>query len=172
MNSQTSKTVQDLSKVLSEEYFLLLKTLNFHWNVEGPLFHSLHTLFETHYRGLLEKVDDIAETIRAYDAKAPGSFREYSKTSLIDEAPAEEISAIEMVEVLNKDHLAIAARIKEHHEDAEAAGDIHAVTLYEDLITFHEKAAWMIRSHLPKEMGSSKQRKESKESSMRPSQMS
>lgn len=147
MTANSTKTVQALAKTLSEEYFLTLKTQNFHWNVEGPLFFSLHHLFESQYKSLVDKVDLVAETIRAYGSKAPGSFRDFSKTSLIDEAPADGVSTHQMIEILNKDHLAMAARLKELHEEADKAGDTHAVVVYEDLISFHEKAAWMIRSH-------------------------
>lgn len=147
MNTNSNKTVQALSKTLSEEYVLMLKTQNFHWNVEGPLFFSLHHLFESQYKGLGEKVDTLAETIRTYGVKSPGSFRDFLKTSLIDEAPADNISSHQMVEILNKDHLAMAARLKEHHEFAEKSGDVNAMVVYEDLISFHEKSSWMIRSH-------------------------
>lgn len=147
MNTNSSRTVQTLSKTLSEEYLLMLKTQNFHWNVEGPLFFSLHSLFESQYKSLGSKADTVAETIRAYGSKAPGSFRDFLKTALIDEAPSDALTSHQMIEILNKDHLAMAARLKEHHEEAEKSGDTHAVVVYEDLISFHEKSAWMIRSH-------------------------
>lgn len=146
-NNSFDKTVQTLSRTLSEEYVLMLKTQNFHWNIEGPLFFSMHSLLGHQYKSLGEKVDSIAETIRAYGSKAPGSFRDFLKTALIDEAPADPITPHQMIEILNKDHLALATRIKEHREEAEKAGDVHAIVIYEDLISFHEKASWMIRSH-------------------------
>lgn len=148
MNVQiANKTAQALSKTLSEEYVLMLKTQNFHWNVDGPLFFSLHKLFESQYKELTEFVDNTAEVIRTFNVKAPGSFREFQKMALIDEAPSDVLSAHQMIEMLNKDHMLMSTRLKEQLEEAEVAGDTSAVTLYEDLITFHDKAAWMIRSH-------------------------
>ncbi|QDK36337.1 Dps family protein [Bdellovibrio sp. NC01] len=143
----TNKTAVALSKTLAEEYVLLLKTQNFHWNVDGPLFFSLHKLFESQYKELLEYIDDTAEVIRTFNVKTPGSFREFQKIALIDEAPNDMLTAHQMIEILNKDHMAMSTRLKEHLEEAEQSEDTSAVTLYEDLITFHDKAAWMIRSH-------------------------
>ncbi|MNJ93398.1 DNA protection during starvation protein 2 [compost metagenome] len=142
-----SKSIQALSKTLAEEYILQLKTQNFHWNVEGPLFFSLHKLFESQYTELQASVERVAEVIRAHHAKAPGSFRDFIKLALIDESPLDPITSHQMIEILNKDHVTMASRLREHLEEAEEANDSPAVTLYEDLITFHEKAAWMIRSH-------------------------
>lgn len=143
----SSKTAQALTKTLSEEYLLMLKTQNFHWNVDGPLFFSLHKLFEAQYKELGEFVDDTAEIIRTFNVKSPGSFREFQKMSLLDEAPSDNLTAHQMIEILNRDHMSMSTRLKDHLEDAERNGDTSAVTLYEDLITFHDKAAWMIRSH-------------------------
>lgn len=143
----TQKTTQALSKTLAEEYILQLKTQNFHWNVEGPLFFSLHKLFESQYIELQGSVARIAEVLRAHQVKAPGSFRDFIKVSLIDEAPLDPITSHQMIEILNKDHVTMASRLREFMEDAEGENDSPAITLYEDLITFHEKAAWMIRSH-------------------------
>jgi len=143
----TSKNVQALCRTLAEEYLLQLKTQNFHWNVEGPSFFSLHKLFEEQYKELSEFVDRTAEVIRAHNSKSPGSFREFQKIALIDEAPSEMLNALQMIEILSKDHASLAVRLSEHLEEAEKINDTPAVVLYEDLISFHEKAAWMIRSH-------------------------
>lgn len=143
----SSKVIESLKKTLSEEYFLQLKTQNFHWNVEGPLFYSLHKLFEDQYDQISGFVDDTAEVLRALNTRAPGSFAEFKGFSSIQEAPAEKITAEKMIEVLAQDHTSVAKAFSARLEEAEEAGEISAVTLYEDLITFHEKAAWMIRSH-------------------------
>jgi starvation-inducible DNA-binding protein len=143
----TPKNIQALSRTLGEEYLLQLKTQNFHWNVEGPSFFSLHKLFEEQYKELAEFVDRIAEVIRAHNVRSPGSFREFQKVALIDEAPSEHLTALQMIDTLTKDHSAMAVRLAGHLEDVEKINDTPAVVLYEDLITFHEKAAWMIRSH-------------------------
>ncbi|HWU43331.1 MAG TPA: DNA starvation/stationary phase protection protein [Bdellovibrio sp.] len=142
-----TNVIESLKKTLSEEYILQLKTQNFHWNVEGPLFFSLHKLFEEQYNAISEHVDATAETLRALKAKAPGSFAEFKTFSKIEEASPEKYTATKMIEVLSQDHTNVATAFKGRLEEAESAGEISAVTLYEDLITFHEKAAWMIRSH-------------------------
>lgn len=135
-----------LNKTLANEYFLMLKTQNFHWNVEGPLFFSLHKLFEEQYAEIGDFVDRTAEVIRSHDKKVQGSFKDFSKIASMQEATAD-LTAQQMIDVLSKDHALMSLALKEALEGAEEAHDVNAVTLYEDLITFHEKAAWMIRSH-------------------------
>ncbi len=142
-----SNVTESLKKTLSEEYILQLKTQNFHWNVEGPLFFSLHKLFEEQYNQLSDFVDASAEVLRALKTRAPGSFAEFKTFATIQEAPAEKMNSNQMIEMLTQDHTTVAAAFKARLEEAEEAGEVSAVTLYEDLITFHEKAAWMIRSH-------------------------
>ncbi|WP_374030679.1 Dps family protein [Bdellovibrio bacteriovorus] len=142
----TSAVVETLKKSLAEEYLLQLKTQNFHWNVEGPMFFSLHKLFEEQYGQLAEFVDRTAEVIRALKVKAPGSFKEFRELSSIQEA-SDKLTASQMIEMLSQDHTNLAIALKSRLETAEDADETSAVTLYEDLIGFHEKAAWMIRSH-------------------------
>lgn len=145
--SNANNVIENLKKTLAEEYILQVKTQNFHWNVEGPLFYSLHKLFEEQYGQLSEFVDSTAETLRALKSRAPGSFAEFKTLSSVQEAPAEKMNSNQMIEMLSQDHTTVANSFKGRLEEAEDAGEISAVTLYEDLITFHEKAAWMIRSH-------------------------
>lgn len=144
--AQNEKVIQALSQTLAEEYLLMLKTQNCHWNVEGPLFFSLHSLFETHYTFLATKVDEIAEIIRARGVKAPGSFTEFKKLSTIEEIEGT-LSAHQMIDVLTKDHTALAGRLQGFFEAASAAGDNGSASVFDSLIAFHEKSAWMIRSH-------------------------
>ncbi|WII73644.1 DNA starvation/stationary phase protection protein [Bdellovibrio sp. 22V] len=141
-----ANVVETLKVTLADEYLLQLKTQNFHWNVEGPLFFSLHKLFEEQYKELFEFVDRTAEVVRALKSKTPGSFKEFKELSSIQEAP-EKFSANQMIETLSQDHTNIAIALRSRLEAAEEAEETSAVVLYEDLITFHEKAAWMIRSH-------------------------
>lgn len=143
----TANVIENLKKTLAEEYTLQTKTQNYHWNIEGPLFYSLHKLFEAQYGEISEYVDSTAETLRALNTRAPGSFSEFKSLSSIQEAPAEKQNAGQMIEALTQDHTKLAAAFKERLEEAEENQVTNAVTLYEDLITFHEKAAWMIRSH-------------------------
>ncbi|WP_374033528.1 Dps family protein [Bdellovibrio bacteriovorus] len=146
LETGTASVVETLKKSLAEEYLLQLKTQNFHWNVEGPMFFSLHKLFEEQYGQLAEFVDRTAEVIRALKVKAPGSFKEFKELSSIQEA-SDKLTASQMIEMLSQDHTNLAIALKSRLETAEDAEETSAVTLYEDLIGFHEKAAWMIRSH-------------------------
>lgn len=145
--TDTSTVVETLKKTLADEYILQLKTQNFHWNVEGPLFFSLHKLFEEQYIALQEFVDRTAETVRALKARAPGSFHEFKEMAAIQESSAEKVNSAQMIETLSQDHTNIAIALRSRLETAEDAEETSAVVLYEDLISFHEKAAWMIRSH-------------------------
>ncbi|UYL09507.1 DNA starvation/stationary phase protection protein [Bdellovibrio sp. SKB1291214] len=141
-------TIEDMKKTLADEYFLQLKTQNFHWNVEGPLFFSLHKLFEEQYEEIAEYVDKSAEILRALKSPAPGSLQAFKKLSDVEECTEEKLSSTKMIDILTADHTTLAELYKARLETAENEEETSAVTLYEDLITFHEKAAWMIRSHL------------------------
>lgn len=140
-------TIEDMKKTLADEYSLQLKTQNFHWNVEGPLFFSLHKLFEEQYNQIAEFVDRSAEILRALNSPAPGSFSEFKKLASIQESNEVKVSSGKMIDILAADHTSLAQLYKNRLEQSEAEEETSAVTLYEDLITFHEKAAWMIRSH-------------------------
>jgi len=137
----------NLARTLADEYTLLLKTQNFHWNVEGPMFFSLHTLFEQQYTQLQNTADRVAERIRALGHRAPGSFDEFKKISKIHDAPIGSLSAIQMIEILVRDHQILLDDIHQFRKLAESEGDATTATLYDDLAFFHDKAAWMIRSH-------------------------
>lgn len=142
----TAAVVETLKKTLADEYTLQLKTQNCHWNIEGPLFFSLHKLFEEQYRELAEFVDRSAEVLRALKVRAPGSFKEFRELSAVQEF-SEKASSNQIIETLSQDHTNIAIALKARLDVAEDAEETSAVLLYEDLIGFHEKAAWMIRSH-------------------------
>lgn len=145
--SETATIVEDLKKTLADEYLLQLKTQYCHWNIEGPLFFSLHKLFETQYTEIATHVDECAEIIRALKFKAPGSFTEFKDLASIQEIAGEKFSANQMVETLSQDHTNMAIALKSRLQNAEDAEEASAIVLYEDLVSFHEKAAWMIRSH-------------------------
>lgn len=143
----TSSICNNLARTLADEYTLLLKTQNFHWNVEGPMFYSLHLLFEQQYTQLQATVDRVAERIRALGQRAPGSYEEFKKVSKVHDAPADKISALHMIDMLTKDHEILLTDIHNFRKMADEAGDATTATLYDDLALFHDKAAWMIRSH-------------------------
>lgn len=146
----SNKPVTDaLKKILAETYGLMLKTQNYHWNVEGPEFASLHTLFETQYGDLFAAVDTLAERIRALGEKAPGSYTEFKKLSSSSEAIAN-ADATQMLKDLHESNSILALQLKKGLAMADKAGDDATVDLFTQRIAVHDKAAWMLKSSLPK----------------------
>lgn len=141
------KVVEPLSKLLANSYTLYLKTHNYHWNVTGPMFNTLHTMFMTQYTELALAVDEIAERIRALDAYAPGSYSAFKKLGSVDEENGHP-SAEEMIRNLVKDQQEVADSAREVIKRAEAVGDQASADLGVRRIDVHEKNAWMLRSHL------------------------
>jgi starvation-inducible DNA-binding protein len=141
------KRVDALSRLLADSYTLYLKTHNFHWNVKGPMFTTLHTLFETQYAELAIAVDDIAERIRAVGAPAPGSYAAFAKLTTIKEA--EDVPpATEMVEQLAADQEAVVKSAAAVLEAAQGVDDEVSADMAIARMQVHEKNAWMLRSHL------------------------
>ncbi len=136
-----------LSRLLADSYTLYLKTHNFHWNVEGPQFNTLHQMFETHYTELAVAVDDIAERIRALGVKAPGSYSEFAQLTSIDEAQGGE-TAEEMIEQLVAGQEAISRTARPVIPVASEANDEPTADLLTQRMQIHEKNAWMLRSML------------------------
>ncbi|MGZ3744619.1 MAG: Dps family protein [Pseudobdellovibrionaceae bacterium] len=136
----------NLARTLADEYTLTLKTQNFHWNVEGPMFYSLHLLFEQQYTAMQLIVDRVAERIRALGEKAPGSYEEFKKISKVQDASPGKLSAHQMIDILVEDHETLLKDIHQSRKLADQAGDASTATLYDELALFHDKAAWMIRS--------------------------
>jgi len=144
----SNKPVVDALKiVLSDNYALYLKTQNYHWNVEGPQFNSLHLLFEAQYTDLALAVDTTAELIRGLGEKAPGSFDAYSKTASIKPGN-ENASATEMVKELASDQAVIQKTLLSALETAQKAGDEVAADFMIQRLTVHRKAEWMLKSSL------------------------
>jgi starvation-inducible DNA-binding protein len=143
-----NKPVTDAAaRLLADSYTLYLKTQNYHWNVTGPMFNTLHTLFEGQYTELAQAVDEIAERIRALGEYAPGSYGEFSKLGSIGEAEPD-TRAGDMIRKLAEDQTLVAASAKALIEAATAAGDDVSVDLGVRRMQVHEKNAWMLRSHL------------------------
>lgn len=136
-----------LSRYLANSYTLYLKTQNFHWNVTGPHFHSLHVMFEEQYTNLATAIDEIAERIRALGLRAPGSYSEYKKLAEIPEEP-NDIAAMKMVEQLLADNQTISRMSRELIELAEKEKDIASADMVTARLEYHEKTAWMLRSFL------------------------
>lgn len=144
---QDEKVVASLSKLLAESYTLYLKTHNYHWNVTGPMFTTLHTMFETQYTDLALAVDDIAERVRAKGAFAPGSYSAFEKLSAIKEETGHP-SAEDMIKNLVADQKTVIKTAQQVVKNAGAAGDDASADLATQRLNVHEKNAWMLRSHL------------------------
>jgi len=136
-----------LARLLADSYTLYLKTHNYHWNVEGPMFNTLHTLFEQQYTELATAVDEIAERIRALGVKAPGSYSEFAKLASIEEAKGSE-SAEDMLRELVLGQEAIVRTAREAFPVAEKSNDEPTADLLTQRMQTHEKNAWMLRSML------------------------
>ena len=136
-----------LSRLLADSYTLYLKTHNYHWNVTGPQFTSLHTLFETQYTELALAVDLIAERIRALGERAPGSYREFSALSSIDE-DTDRPSANIMIGRLVAGQEAVVRTARSIFKAVESASDEPTADLLTQRMQAHEKKAWMLRSLL------------------------
>jgi len=147
--TQEAKTavVDALSSLLASTYTLYLKTHNYHWNVTGPMFTTLHTLFETQYTELAIAVDEIAERIRALGAFAPGSYAAYAKLSDVEEETGRP-AAKDMIKILVSDQEVVASSARQVIAAAEAANDQATSDLGTRRLDIHEKNAWMLRSHL------------------------
>lgn len=136
-----------LSRLLADSYTLYLKTHNYHWNVTGPMFNTLHLMFEDQYTELATAVDEIAERIRALGHTAPGSYQAYSKLTVIGED--EDVpDATTMIRRLVEAHEAVARTAREIFPVADAASDEPTADLLTQRLQVHEKTAWMLRSML------------------------
>ncbi|MEX0923767.1 MAG: Dps family protein [Rhodovibrionaceae bacterium] len=136
---------EGLKRVMADSYTLYLKTHNFHWNVTGPQFQTLHTMFEEQYTELWNAVDDIAERIRALGQHAPGSYKAFAKLTSLEETELVP-KADEMVRQLAEDHEAVVRTARTVLHPAQEAEDEVTLGLLTDRMTVHEKTAWMLRS--------------------------
>lgn len=139
--------VEGLSRLLADTYTLYLKTHNYHWNVVGPMFNTLHLMFEQQYNELALAVDLIAERIRALGAPAPGSYGQYARLSSISEEDGVP-EATEMIANLVAGQEAVVRTARSVFPAAEAAGDEVTADLLTQRMQIHEKTAWMLRSML------------------------
>jgi starvation-inducible DNA-binding protein len=148
IDTEHRKAVADgLGHVLADTYALLVKTHNFHWNVTGPMFRALHSMFEEQYQELQGAVDGIAERIRALGYMAPGSLTRFLELTEIEEETATP-SAEEMVRQLAKGHETVDRTARAVLASAEAANDQVTIDLITERMQMHEKTAWMLRSIL------------------------
>jgi starvation-inducible DNA-binding protein len=137
--------IDSLKNTLADSYTLYLKTQNYHWNVTGSNFASLHAMFETQYNDLFLAVDLIAERIRALGEKAPGTFSAYKKMTTISEGN-ENTSATEMVKELAQDQHKIIATLNIALKEAQQTGDEVTASIITDRLEIHQKNAWMLNA--------------------------
>jgi starvation-inducible DNA-binding protein len=138
---------EGLSRLLADTFTLYLTTHNFHWNVKGPMFQTLHVMFEEHYNELWLALDAIAERIRALGFPAPGTYAAYSKLSSIKETPGVP-QAQEMVRILVAGHEAVARTARKIFPVVDKSSDEPSADLLTQRLQVHEKTAWMLRSLL------------------------
>jgi starvation-inducible DNA-binding protein len=137
---------EGLSRLLADTYTLYLKTHNFHWNVEGPMFNTLHLMFEQQYTELAAAVDLIAERIRALGFPAPGSYTAFARLATVEEAADATPDAAEMIRLLAKDQEQVAKTARQVFPTVEKAGDEPSADLLTQRMQIHEKTAWMLRA--------------------------
>lgn len=148
IDSQDRRAIaQGLSRLLADSYTLYLKTHNYHWNVTGPMFSTLHNLFEVQYTELAAAVDEIAERIRALGEPAPGSYRAFAKLTSIEEEEGQP-DAETMIANLVTAQETVTRTAREVFPTAEKAGDEPTCDLLTQRMQLHEKNAWMLRSLL------------------------
>ena len=136
-----------LSRLLADSYTLYLKTHNYHWNVKGPMFNTLHLMFEEQYTELAQAVDVIAERIRALGVAAPGSYRAYAELTDIDEEDGVP-GAEDMLRNLVIGQETVVRTAREAFPLVDAASDEPTADLLTQRMQIHEKNAWMLRSML------------------------
>lgn len=137
-----------LSRVLADTYTLYLTTHNFHWNVTGPMFNTLHEMFMTQYTELWTSVDLIAERIRSLGHPAPGSYALFSNLTSIGDVPSVPPKAFDMIAILVSGHEAVARTARALLPAADKAKDGPTADLLTQRLTVHEKTSWMLRSLL------------------------
>ncbi|BEV07693.1 Dps family protein [Methylophilus glucosoxydans] len=148
-NENRQEIAQGLSKLLADTYTLYLKTHYFHWNVTGPMFNTLHLMFETQYTELALAVDLVAERIRSLGVYAPGTYAQFSKLTSIEET-VDVPKANDMISELVAGHEAVCRTARSVFPAAEKASDEATADLLTQRLQVHEKTAWMLRSLLEK----------------------
>jgi starvation-inducible DNA-binding protein len=146
-NIQNSGAVEMLNEVLANEFVLLMKTLNYHWNVQGPQFSEIHEFLEKQYREIVEYVDEVAERVRSVGGRPLGTMQEMLDVASLREAKSNHGSSSDMLRDLLQDHENLVAGLKRGIEQEED-NDVGSADLLTGLIRKHEKLAWMTRSYI------------------------
>jgi starvation-inducible DNA-binding protein len=145
--SHRARIAEGLSRLLADTYTVYLKTHNFHWNVTGPMFNTLHLMFETQYSELWTATDAIAERIRSIGFPAPGTYAEFAKLASVAETPGQP-RAEEMVRLLVEGNEAVVRTARALFPLVDEAHDEPSADLLTQRMQIHEKNAWMLRSLL------------------------
>ena len=138
---------QTLAGVLADTYVIYAKTQNFHWNIEGMNFFSLHKLLEEQYSALADKIDELAERIRMLGRKAPGSLQAFLELTSLEES-GNNMPAENMLKQLLQDHESCIRNLRQAIKQANDVRDDGTADLFINCIRFHEKAAWMLRAEV------------------------
>jgi starvation-inducible DNA-binding protein len=148
INPKDRKKIADgLSRVMADTYTLYLKTHNYHWNVTGPMFQTLHLMFEVQYNELWMAVDLVAERIRSLGFPAPGTYQQFAKLTSIEDEEGVPV-ATQMIRDLVKGHERVAKTAREVFPAADKVSDESTTDLLTQRLQIHEKTAWMLRSLL------------------------
>ncbi len=156
-NAQAAEVQQMLNALLADEFVLYVRTLNYHWNVRGMQFHSLHEFFEKLYKQSAETIDDIAEKVRSLGGHAMATLQEYLSTSRVKEQPSgggEPPDPRMMISNLASDHETVIRQLRDaFHTVQEKFDDPSTENFLSDLLEQHEKTMWMLNTHLDRELG-------------------
>ncbi len=144
--TERKEIAEGLSRLLADTYTFYLKTHGYHWNVTGPMFRSLHLMFEEQDIELRDAVDQIAERIRALGYLTPGSYREFAKLTTIPEEEEGTPEALDMVRRLVEGHEAVIRTARDLVSTAEAGEEFATADLATERLEVHEKTAWMLRA--------------------------
>ena len=150
--SVLQQIAQQLGMILADMYVLYVKTQNFHWNIVDPRFYSLHKFLEEQYEALAEAIDEVAERIRILGQRSPGSLQQFLDMTSLHESDGD-LSGDEMLHALLKDHQSLAQQLRDRIEYVSNLRDEGTADLLINRLRFHEKTAWMIRSHLINPLG-------------------
>jgi starvation-inducible DNA-binding protein len=143
-----ASSVKALSGILANQHVLYIKTRNFHWNLTGHRFHTLHAFFEAQYDALALAIDKTAERIRMLGAASPGSMKEFLALASLKECSGALIGGDEAIIALRDDHEAAARELRKAVDATDEAGDAGTADFLTELLQNHEQAAWMLRSFL------------------------
>jgi len=143
-----ASSVKALSGILANQHVLYLKTRNFHWNLTGHRFHTLHAFFEAQYDALAMAIDKMAERIRMLGAASPGSMQEFLALASLEECSGALIGGDDAIAALLKDHEAAARELRKAVDTTDEAGDAGTSDFLTEPLQNHEETAWMLRSFL------------------------